>query len=331
MEEWIVLFKMTRKKMLIFTAVTLIGVSALLGGCGSKQGNTQTGTSSGTTTQNTEKSGEKVIGVSLLTREHVFYNLIEKAIQEKAQGYKFKPIIMDASQDSNKQLSQVQDFITQKVDAIVLAPTASAGIAPAVDLAKKAGIPVFTIDIKAEGDVKSHVATDNYAGGKLAAKYAAEKVLNGKGKVAIITYSEVQSCVDREKGFKDALAEYPNIKVVDVENCSGSAEKAANLTQDILLKFPDLDLIFAVGDPFAVGAVSTIKAAGRNVKVIGFDGNPEAIQEIKNHGLWVADVVQHPDQIGGKVIDIIADYFNGKSVPPQVLIPPTIVDASNAK
>ncbi|MDK2815826.1 MAG: ribose transport system substrate-binding protein [Moorella sp. (in: firmicutes)] len=326
-----VLIKLNWKKMIIFAVLTLIGTIILLGGCGGKQNNTRTGTSSGTTTQNAQQNKEKVIGVSLLTREHVFYNLIEKALQERAQEYKFKPIIMDASQDSNKQLSQVQDFITQKVDAIVLAPTASAGIAPAVDLAKKAGIPVFTIDIKAEAEVKSHVATDNYAGGKLAGKYAAEKVLNGKGKVAIITYSEVQSCVDRERGFKEAVADYPNIKVVDVQNCSGSAEKAANLTQDILLKFPDLDLIFAVGDPFAVGAVSTIKAAGRNVKVIGFDGNPEAIQEIKNNGLWVADVVQHPDQIGSKVIDLIADYFNGKSVPPQLLIPPTVVDASNVK
>lgn len=321
--------KLAPKKLAVIIALLVLTVATLLlGGCGNKQ-------AASTGSNNTPTSGsqgkEKVIGVSLLTREHVFYNEIEKAIQDKSNGYKFKAVIMDASQDSNKQMSQVQDFITQKVDAIVLAPTTSAGIAPAVDLAQKAGIPVFTVDIKADGEVKSHVATDNYAGGKLAAKYAADKVLKGKGKVAIITYSEVQSCVDREKGFKDGLADYPNIKVVDVENYSGSAEKAANLTQDMLLKYPDLDLIFAVGDPAATGAVSTIKAAGRSVKVIGFDGNPEAIQEIKKGGLWVADVAQHPDQIGGKVIDLINDYFNGKSVPPQLLIPPTIIDASNAK
>ncbi|MGB9663261.1 MAG: substrate-binding domain-containing protein [Moorellaceae bacterium] len=325
---------MFKTKTLLRTLGILIVVAVMLGalaGCGGKQSAEPQSQNKPAESSTGQAGQEKVVGVSLLTREHVFYNLIEESLKKKAEELKFKPIIMDASMDSNKQMSQVQDFITQKVDAIVLAPTTTAGIAPAVDLAKKANIPVFTIDIRAQGDVVSHVATDNYAGGKLAGKYIAENVLKGKGQVAVITYSEVSSCVDREKGFKEALAAYPEIKLVDVQSYSGNAEKAANITQDFLLKYPQLDAIFAVGDPAAVAAVSTIKAAGRQVKVVGFDGNPEAIEAIKQKGLWVADVAQHPEQIGAKVIELIGDYFNGKTVPKEVLIPPSIIDASNVK
>jgi len=274
-----------------------------------------------------EKAEEGVlVGVSLLTREHVFYNKIEEALVAEADALGFEVMIKDANRDSNLQMSQVQDFITQGVNAIILSPTSTAGIGPAIDLARKNGIPVFTMDIAAEEETISHVGTDNREGGRLAGEYTAEKILYGKGKAAIITYSEVESCVNREEGFMEVIAEYPDIEVVDIENCSGSAEKAANLAQDILVKYPDLDVIFGVGDPFAMGAYSSIKAANKSVKIIGFDGNPEAIAEIKKGGLWIADIGQDPEAIGKSAINLVKDYLEGKDVPRIKLIPPKVID-----
>ena len=269
------------------------------------------------------------IGVSLLTREHVYYSRIEAAVSDEAQQLGFRVIFKDARRDSNLQTSHVQDFITTGVDAIILSPTASAGIVPAVQLAKSSGVPVFTMDIASEGEVVAHVGTDNRQGGQLAGKYAAEKVLGGSGQVAIITYSEVESCVNRQEGFVEVVNSYPDIEVVDIQNCSGSMETAANLTQDLIVKYPELDLIFGVGDPFAMGAYTTIKAAGGAIKIIGFDGNPEAIDAIKKDGLWVADIAQNPDAIGRTAVRLVRDHLEQRTVESLTLIEPSVVDRDN--
>ncbi|HEY8344773.1 MAG TPA: substrate-binding domain-containing protein [Bacillota bacterium] len=272
-----------------------------------------------------------VVGVSLLTREHVFYSSIEEALKEKADELGVKLIIQDAGRDSNKQFNQVQDFVTQKVDAIILCPTNSAGSKTMVQLANRAKIPVFTMDIASDGDTVAHIATDNYKGGELAAEYVATKMLpSGEGEVAIVTYSEVESCVNREQGFVDYLAKnYPRIKVVDIQNCSGDQAKAADVTQNMLLKHPNLQVIFGVGDPFAMGALSAIKAANRDVKIIGFDGNPEGINEIKKGQLWKADVAQDPRAIGEKALEAVMQKLAGKEVPKLIPIAPKIIDINN--
>lgn len=308
------------KKFIKFICVSL--AILMLGGCGTTQKADTTASS---------KKKEIVVGVSLLTREHVFYNNIEKALNEKAKELGVKLVVQDSQKDANKQLSQVQDFITQKVDAIILCPTNSAGSKSMVELANKANIPVFTMDISSDGQTVAHVATDNYKGGELAAEYVGKTMLpDGKGDVAVVTYSEVESCVNREKGFKEYLAKnFPGIKVVDTQNSSGDQAKSADVTQNMLLKYPNLKVIFGVGDPFAMGALSAIKSANKQVKVIGFDGNPEGIAEIKTGGLWVADVAQDPAAIGTKTLEAVMDKLNGKEVPKNIPIAPKVIDKSN--
>lgn len=298
----------------------------MLAGCGTKK---DAQTPAGTTTPDTKK--QITVGVSLLTREHVFYNNIETALQKRADELGVKLIVQDASKDANKQLSQVQDFITQKVDAIILSPTNSAGSKSMVELANKANIPVFTMDISSDGETVAHVATDNYKGGELAAEYVAKNMLEGaKGEVAIVTYSEVESCVNREKGFTEYLAKnYPDVKVVDVQNSSGDQAKSADVTQNMLLKHPDLKVIFGVGDPFAMGALSAVKSANKQVKIIGFDGNPEGINEIKSGGLWIADIAQDPAAIGTETLNAVMDKLAGKDVPKSIPIAPKVIDKSN--
>lgn len=311
-------------------AICVSLVVLMLAGCGAPAQKPAAPADKSNSSESKDKK-QVVVGVSLLTREHVFYNNIEKALTEKAKELNVKLIVQDASKDANKQLSQVQDFITQKVDAIILCPTNSAGSKSMVELAAKANIPVFTMDISSDGETVAHVATDNYKGGELAAEYVAKKMIpDAKGEVAIVTYSEVESCVNREKGFKEYMEKnHPDIKVVDVQNCSGDQAKAADVTQNMLLKYPNLKVIFGVGDPFAMGALSAIKSANKKVQVIGFDGNPEGINEIKNGGLWVADIAQDPAAIGTKTLEAAMDKLSGKDVPKNIPIAPKVIDKSN--
>src|SRR5262249_30262596 len=120
-------------------------------------------------------SGRKVIGVSLLTKEHVFYRDLEKGLREEAAKHNFELVINSGDWDLAKHQAQLENYIVQKVDAIVVCPVDSKGIGPAIQKANQAGIPVFTADIKAQGGaIVSQIASDNVAGGRLAAEYVAK-------------------------------------------------------------------------------------------------------------------------------------------------------------
>lgn len=280
------------------------------------------------------KTAEDItVGVSLLNSTHVFFNNIQAAMEEQAAEYGWTLDVQDAAGDANKQLSQVQDFITKGVDAIVIAPTNSAGSKSMIELAEAQNIPVFTMDIKSDGQAVSHIATDNKKGGELAAQYLVEKILTEKkGTAAVITYSEIESCVDRETGFTGYLeANAPDIQVVDIQNYSGDQQKAADVMQNMLLKHDQLDVVFCVGDPAAIGALSSITAAGADTKIIGYDGNPEGIAEIKKGGSWVADVAQDPVAIGKTTLSTVKSYLEGETPEAEILISPYMIDAENAQ
>src|ERR671933_162176 len=148
-------------------------------------------------------AGAKRIGVTLLTREHEFYRQLEAGLKEAADKQGYQLIITSGDFDLAKQQSQIENFIVQRVDAIILCPADSKGIGPAIEQANRAGIPVFTADIAAQGgQVVSHIASDNLAGGRLAADFVA-KALGGQGDVGIIGQQEVQTGLDRELGFKE--------------------------------------------------------------------------------------------------------------------------------
>ena len=126
------------------------------------------------------------IGASLLTSQHPFYVLLANAMKEEAAKDDVDLNLTIANQDLNKQLNDIEDFITKGVNAIIISPVDSKGVKGAVLKAEKAKIPVITVDIAATGvDVTSHVATDNYGGGVKAGELMG-KVLDGKGKVGVI-------------------------------------------------------------------------------------------------------------------------------------------------
>ncbi|RGT72147.1 substrate-binding domain-containing protein [Mediterraneibacter massiliensis] len=308
--------------------LTVIMALSLAVGCGSSQG-----TDSKTEGNEKTEGDKKVIGVSLLNCTHVFYNNIQKGLENKAEELGWELIIQDAAADANKQLSQVQDFITQDVDAIIICPTNSAGSKSMVELADEADIPVFTMDIESDGEVVSHIATDNYKGGQIAAEYMLEKILTDKkGDAAVITYSEIEACIQREKGFTDYLAENaPDVNVVDIQNYSGDQQKAADVMQNMLLKHENIDVVFAVGDPAAIGAQSSIDAAGKDTLIIGYDGNPEGIEAIKAGGNWVADVAQDPTAIAEKTLEAVKTKLEGGTPEKEIKIEPYIIDKENAE
>jgi ribose transport system substrate-binding protein len=313
-------------KRMITVALTALFCTILLTACGKKEETNKSDV--------TQKSQTKLtIGVSLLTRTHPFYQDLEAGLKEAADAAGYELLITAGEFDVAKQKDQVQDFIVRKVNAIILSPCDSKSIGTVVKAANDAGIPVFTADIAclAEGvKVITHVASDNVAGGRLAAQ-AVVQALNGTGKVAIIDHPEVESVIQRVKGFEEELAKTPGIQMVAKLSGHGVKDQAFRTTEDILQAHPDITAIFGINDDSALGALAAVEKAGKagKVKIIGFDAVPEAREAIKAGKIY-ADVIQKPKDIGKTTIEAVKTYISGGQTQPIILIPCALFTQNDA-
>jgi len=272
-----------------------------------------------------------VIGASLLTQQHPFYIELGSAMQEEAKKDGVTLQVSIANQDLNKQIADVEDFITKKVDVIIISPVDSSGVRGAVRKAQKAGIKVITVDVPAKhADVAAYVGTDNYAGGEKAGELMASQ-LGDTGQVGIIDYPTVQSVVDRVNGFRHALETHPNVKIV-ADQAGITRAEALSVAQNMLQANPGITGIFGFGDDAALAAVSAVHGAKRTgtVKVIGFDGMQEARTAVDHDPVFVGVIRQYPDRMGIQAIDSAVALIAGKTVEPKQLIVPGVYTKADA-
>lgn len=277
-----------------------------------------------------KQPGAKTIGVSLVTRTEEFSKDLEEGLNAVAKQYNFKLNVAAGERNLSRQISQIENFAAQKVDAIVICPVDAKGIGKAIKAANAAGIPVFTAEVAAqEGDVVCHVASDNLAGGRLAGEYLA-KWLGGKGQIAIINQPLATSLLDRVSGFREALGLYPEIEIVKDVNGDGVRDRAMQAAADVLQAHPQLRAIFGVDDDSALGALDAVTDLDRkDVIIIGYGSTPAAYDAILNDRPLKAGVVQYPRQIGEQTIEMIAKYFRGEELPAVLPVPVGIVDKNS--
>ena len=303
--------------------VATVGVIATVLGCGGR----------GPTTPPAVPRSGVVVGVSLLTRTHPFYQELEEGLRQAAAERGFELAVQAGEFDVARQKGQIESFIVRRVGAIVVCPCDSRSIGTSIQGANRAGIPVFTADIAvlAEGvQVVSHVASDNVAGGRLAAQ-AVVKALGGRGTVAIIDHPEVESVIQRVRGFEEEVARHPEVRIVAKLSGRGTKDVASRTAEDILQAHPSLDAIFGINDDSALGALAAVEKAGRlgRVTIVGFDAIPEARAAIAAGKIY-ADVVQQPREIGRRTIETVAAYLAGEKVPPATLIDCTLFTRDEA-
>lgn len=267
------------------------------------------------------------VAATILTRKHPFYNDLEAALQETAAEYNVTLDVQSSEFKPETQRAQVQNFVVEEYDAIIVCPADSDSVGGAIQLANDAHTPVFTADIAANsGDVACHIASDNVQGGRLAGEYLAE-LLNGAGEVVVIDHPTVTSVQDRVKGFEEALAEHPDMSIVDRPAAEGQRTKAQQRTQNALLANPDVKAIFGINDDSALGALAALRQAGReDIVIIGYDATEEARKEILAGSPLKADVVQYPQDIGRLTIEAVVTYLNAGDVPTTIPVPVGIVD-----
>lgn len=256
----------------------------------------------------------KKVGLVLSTLNNPFFVTLKEGAEAKAKELGMELIVLDSQNDPSKDMANVEDLITQGVSLILLNPTDSDAVANAVKAANDAKIPVITLDRAANGgEVVSHVASDNIAGGKMAADFINEK-LGGKGNVIELQgIAGTSAARDRGQGFNEQLATYPDLKVVAAQPADFDRTKGLSVMENLLQAQPDVQAVFAHNDEMALGAYQAIEASGKTVLVVGFDAIDDAVASVKD-GKMAATVAQQPDMIGALGVETASKVLNGETV-----------------
>jgi ribose transport system substrate-binding protein len=233
--------------------------------------------------------------------------------------------------DVARQVSIIENAISKKVDAIVMAACDAKALAPKVKAAMDAGIPVITIDSGiATDDALSFVATDNVKGAREGTEKLIE-LIGGKGRIGAIPFIKGAATSDmREEGFNEAVKGNPTVEAVEPLYSQGDAAKAMKAAENMMTANPDLKGIFAANEPGAIGAAQAIKQRGKagEVKLVAFDAADAEINALKD-GVIQALVVQDPFKMGYEGVRLAIEAIQGKQVDKRVDTGVTLVTMDN--
>ncbi|MCL5069426.1 MAG: substrate-binding domain-containing protein [Actinobacteria bacterium] len=286
-------------------AIALI-ITFTIAGC-------KTGTE-GATTKKLLKPEEVTIGFSLWTMEFTFFQNVEKGVRDAAKAFGFKYVLLDQKSDATQMVQDLNTLVNQKVSGIVSTPVDPGSMGPAVQKARDAGIPVVCADIGKSGPVNALIISNNFQGGQLAAEFLA-KLITDKTKPFGLGNLKPQWTYARQRGegFKAKLDELGYIIKSEIIVQNPSAEGGYDTMQQILSAAPDIAGAFFTSGREAVGAANFVKSQNLDIKVVGYNGDPEEFNAIKD-GILAATVLQQPYVIGYKAVETLKEILvDGKS------------------
>ncbi|MEB6169515.1 D-ribose ABC transporter substrate-binding protein [Staphylococcus pseudoxylosus] len=264
-----------------------------------------------------KKKSEIVIGVSISTLNNPFFVKIKDGIEDEAKKQGVKVKFADAQDDAAKQSNDIDDLIQQNVDYLIVNPTDSDAISGSIQIANDQNIPVITLDREvAKGEVASFIASDNVKGGEMGGQLIVEQFGKNTKVAELEGIPGASATRERGKGFHNVADK--SLDVVSKQSAKFNRTEGLNVTQNIIQAHPDIKAIFAQNDEMALGAVEAV--GNKDIKVIGFDGNEDAIKSVENNKLY-ATVAQQPHLMGEESIKTVMNLFDGKKVEQKNKIP----------
>ncbi|MGN6481258.1 ribose ABC transporter substrate-binding protein RbsB [Luteibacter sp.] len=286
----------------------------------SQQGPGESSPSSASTAGGAAAGGKPVIGLALSTQNNPFFVELKDGAQKAADSAGVQLVVVDAQDDPARQISSVEDLIQKRVSVILLNPTDSSALAGAVQSAQRANIPVITLDRGVDGaEVASHIASDNIAGGKMAADFLA-KQLGGKGNIIELQgVAGTSAARERGKGFDDEIAT-TGMKVVAQQPANFDRAQGLSVSENLLQGNSDVQAIFAQNDEMALGAVQALAGKNKKVLVVGFDGTPDGKKAVQD-GQMAATVAQQPEEIGRLGVETAKKLVDKQPVDKSIAVP----------
>ena len=260
--------------------------------------------------------GDYTLGMSVSTLNNPFFVTLVEGAESAAEAAGAELVVLDAQDDSATEAANIEDLIAQGVSAILINPTDSAAVVPSVLAANDAGIPIFTVDRSAEdGEVVSHIASDNVAGGELAAEFLCDAI-GGEGAVVELEGIPGTSAArDRGQGFNDYMSnECEGVEIVARQTANFNRAEGLTVFENILQAEDTIDGVFAHNDEMILGAIEAAEAAGaENITFVGFDAVDDAVAAVED-GTLAATVAQQPALIGELGVETAVRHLNGEDV-----------------
>jgi len=271
-----------------------------------------------------DTGGQKIkLGLSISTLNNPFFVSVKDGVMAEAKNHGIDVIVIDAQNDSAKQGNDVEDLLQQGVTALLINPVDSAAISTAVQSANGLNIPVVTLDRSADsGDVVTLVASDNVAGGSMAAQFIVDTVGEGAKVIELEGSPGASATRERGQGFHE-IAD-TKLKVIAKQTANFDRSNGLTVMENLLQGNPDVQAVFAHNDEMALGAIEAIQSSGKNIPIIGFDGNDDALKSIEE-GKLTGTVAQQPALIGQLAVQAAKDKIDGKEVEKLIAAPLKLV------
>ncbi len=305
------------KKFTSLLIITLAIGAIAFSGCSSRRGT---------------DTGKVRIGYSTPALTNQFWNRVTEGIQKEGEAGGIDVIVADAQGDSGKQLSDIEDLVQKKVSAILISPWDTDTAASCLRKANRAGIPIIVVDIGTSGgEYASFIVSDNKEGGRMAGRYIAEKIGDSGKAVHIQCQLGARNAQLRGEGFEEIMNE-KGISIVAKQPADSRRDLGMSVMENILQKNPDVNAVFAQNDEMALGALRAIQTGGLEGKimVVGFDGNNDAIDAIREGGM-AASVGQQPEEMGRIAMQTAVKIINGETVDKQIFVPVKLITKDDLK
>ena len=275
-------------------------------------------------------SANKSITFALSTQANSFMVKMREGAQKKADELGLTINFQDASDDSATQANQLANAAATGAGAVIVNPTDSDAMAPAVKQLTDAKIPVVAVDRAVNNaEVSSYIASDNVGGGKQAAK-ALSEAIHGEGEILVLQ-GKTGSSASRERGqgFDEGLKDSPNIKVVAKQTAEFERVKGLDVTTNLLQAHPNVKAIFAENDEMALGAIEALgDKAGKDVIVVGFDGVEDALKALKE-GTMYASIAQQPADMAAQAVVEASKLLKGEAATKEMQVDVVTVTKDN--
>ena len=279
-----------------------------------------------------QTEGRRKIGAVYMTLNNPFYEVVDEEIRTAVENRGDVLISRDPALSVERQNEEIEELIADGVKLIFINPVDWRRCGPALAKAHRAGVPVIAIDTNVEADeaVVSTVVSDNFLAGQQCARHLVESRQGGK--VALLTHAQARSAQDRIQGFLDTLSHYPQFEVVDQEECQGQLEIAMPAMERMIERHPEINVVMALNDPAAMGAMAALRQAGRldGVAVYGVDGVTET-RDLIAQGHMQATAGQDPRGIGRRAVEEAYKVLQGQQPEPLVKLPTTLITRENVK
>ncbi len=275
----------------------------------------------------THESFNKIIALSVSNLKNSFFSTLLKGAQEAADLYGIKLVYKDARDSEPQQLTDIADFIKQKIDVLVLNPTNTESLMPCIEMANKNKIPIITVDRKvSEGKILCHIESDNVEGGRMAARILVHNVKADAKVIEIEGIPGTSAAHERGIGFNEELGKQAKIKVIAREVGNFDRKKTREVMQRIMQDIKDFDAVFAHNDDMILGVLDVLKKPKDQPRqvLIGFDAIREAKDAVQQGRLF-ATIAQQPEAMGKLSIETAVRHFRGEEIPPLVFVELSVV------